>query len=100
VAAKQEVETIVKLLLDTGIFEVNTLDEQGLAPLSWVARERHEAIVELLLDTGKIDVVIQHRKLLFVLPRGRRYIAKVLQLHLDSKSGPGQLQHGFERGIY
>ena len=49
-------ESIVKLLLDTGKMEVNSKDTNSRTPLSWAAQYRYEAIAKLLLDTGKVVV--------------------------------------------
>ncbi|KAF7181194.1 hypothetical protein CNMCM7691_000323 [Aspergillus felis] len=47
----------VKLLLETGKVDVDSMDsEYGRTPLSWAAQNGREAVVKLLLETGKADV--------------------------------------------
>jgi ankyrin repeat protein len=45
------IESIVKLLLDTGA-DVEAKDGNGQTPLLWVAQGGNEAVVKLLLDAG------------------------------------------------
>ena len=49
------VESILKLLLQTGKVEADSKDEYGRTPLSWAARSGHEAVVKLLLEIGKVE---------------------------------------------
>ncbi|KAH7156175.1 ankyrin repeat-containing domain protein, partial [Dactylonectria macrodidyma] len=54
-AAEAGNEIIVKLLLETGLVEVEPKDQFGLTPLSYAVRKGYRAIVERLLATGKAD---------------------------------------------
>lgn len=54
-AAKQGHTDIVKLLLDTGMSNVNVMDSRGRSPLSQAAESGHEEIVQLLLKTKGVD---------------------------------------------
>ncbi|CAH0029964.1 unnamed protein product [Clonostachys rhizophaga] len=49
-------EAIMRLLLDTGMVDINTKVYSGLTPLHFAAIGDQEASVRLLLDTGKADV--------------------------------------------
>jgi hypothetical protein len=55
-AAKDGNETVVKLLLDMSMVEVDSKDMFGRTPLSWAAEQGHEGVVKMLLDTGKVEV--------------------------------------------
>nr|XP_036587170.1 ankyrin repeat-containing protein [Colletotrichum truncatum]KAF6797901.1 ankyrin repeat-containing protein [Colletotrichum truncatum] len=49
-------DDIVKMLLDTGKVEVDSMDNSNRSALSWAAGNGHEAIVQMLLDTNKAEV--------------------------------------------
>jgi hypothetical protein len=49
------VETVIKLLFDTGKVDADSKDEGGRTPLFLAAQNGHEAVVKLLFDTGKVD---------------------------------------------
>lgn len=50
-------KVIVKLLLETGIANVEARDNTFYqTPLSWATGKGHEAIVKLLLETGGVNV--------------------------------------------
>ncbi|KAL8402397.1 hypothetical protein RB596_008966 [Gaeumannomyces avenae] len=55
-AASAGHEAVVKLLLGTGIVDVDSMDRGGLTPLSRAAFSGHEAVVKLLLATGTPNV--------------------------------------------
>jgi ankyrin repeat protein len=46
-------EAVVKLLLDTGKVDVDSMDTYGQTPLSRAAKSGHEAVVKLLPDATK-----------------------------------------------
>ena len=48
--------SIAKLLLDAGLLDCDTQEEDGRTPLSRAVSQRCEPIVRLLLDTGRVDV--------------------------------------------
>jgi ankyrin repeat protein len=51
-AAYFGVETVVKLLLDTGKVEADSKDKNSRTPLFWAVENGHEAVVKLLLKKG------------------------------------------------
>ncbi|MCJ1348152.1 hypothetical protein MMC31_006383, partial [Peltigera leucophlebia] len=55
-AAEKGHEDVVRLLLDTGMTNLDTSGEYGETPLQGAARQGHWTIVKLLLATGKVDV--------------------------------------------
>ena len=55
-AAANGNEITVKLLLDTGMVDVEAKSDPGLAPLMYAVINEHEAVVQLLLDEGKAGV--------------------------------------------
>jgi ankyrin repeat protein len=55
-ATRNNHESVVKLLLETGKVDVDTKDGYGQTPLSHAARNGHESVVKLLLETGKVDI--------------------------------------------
>jgi ankyrin repeat protein len=54
------VETVIKLLLDTGKVDADWKDEGGRTPLFWTADKGLEAVVKLLLKKGS-EVGIESR---------------------------------------
>lgn len=59
-AAHKTDEGIVKLLLDTGMIDVNIKDTNGETALSWAAEYEHEGLVRLLLNTSKVDINVKN----------------------------------------
>lgn len=55
-AADRGYEEIVKLLIDSGKFDLDYTDSSGEAPLVVAAANGHEGIVKLLLDSGKFNL--------------------------------------------
>jgi ankyrin repeat protein len=49
-------EAVVKLLLGTGMVDINSKGLYERTLLSWASRRGYEAIVKLLLQMGKINV--------------------------------------------
>lgn len=60
-AAEKGHEDVVRLLLDSGMIELDAIDDDGKTPLVWAAREGHYTIVKLLLSTGKVNVNARDR---------------------------------------
>lgn len=46
----------IKMILDTGIADVDAGDGYRVTPLAWASMHGHARITRLLLDTGKVDV--------------------------------------------
>jgi hypothetical protein len=92
------VETVVKLLLDTGKVDADSKDEDSRAPLFLAADNGHEAIVKLLLDTGKVDADSKAEggwtPLFLAAGNGHEAIVKLLldtgKVDADSKDEGGQ----------
>jgi ankyrin repeat protein len=55
-AATRGHETVVKLLLESGLVDVNSLDIHSQTPLSLAATEGHQAVVKLLLENSQVDL--------------------------------------------
>jgi ankyrin repeat protein len=55
-AASEGHQEIVELLIATGNFDLNAMNNQGESALMLAASEGHEGIVELLLATDGIDI--------------------------------------------
>jgi ankyrin repeat protein len=47
---------VAKLLLETGLVDLESKDRYGDSPLSLAAGKGHEKVVKLLLETGRVDV--------------------------------------------
>jgi ankyrin repeat protein len=47
---------VVRMLLDTGVADVDARDVFGRAPLSWATENGNDAMVQLLLGTENVDV--------------------------------------------
>ena len=46
----------MKLLVETGMVDVQSTDKKGQMALSLAAEKGHEAVVKLLLKTGKVNI--------------------------------------------
>jgi ankyrin repeat protein len=55
-AAENGNEAVVKMLLETGMVDVNSKDNESQTPLSLTAKNGHKAVVKILLETGIVDV--------------------------------------------
>jgi ankyrin repeat protein len=53
---------VVKLLLETGMVDVDSRDVNDRTPLWWAAEGGHEAVVKLLQSKVKDRIWIQRRK--------------------------------------
>lgn len=49
-------EAMVKILLNTGKVNVDSINIYSQTPLSWAAANRYKAVIKILLNTGKVDV--------------------------------------------
>ncbi|KAF2789178.1 hypothetical protein K505DRAFT_97232 [Melanomma pulvis-pyrius CBS 109.77] len=55
-------DSIIELLLQTGIVDINMKSEQGVNALHLAIQYGHVAVVELLLNTGKVEVNMKDRQ--------------------------------------
>ncbi|KAF7940554.1 uncharacterized protein EAE98_000681 [Botrytis deweyae] len=106
-------ETVIKLLLDSGKLEVDPRDllsersnfipdpnvvNQDRTPLSYAAEQGHEKVVNLLLDTGKVEVdsIDQSRQtpLRYSVESGNEKVVKLLlntgKVNVNFKDDRGQ----------
>ena len=55
-AAGNEHEAVVRLLIERGDVDINAKDEDGQTSLIWAAKKGHEAVVRLLIERGDVDI--------------------------------------------
>jgi ankyrin repeat protein len=55
-AAENGLEVVVKMLLETGMANVESKNSNGQTPLSLAAQNGHEAVVKMLLETGMVNI--------------------------------------------
>ncbi|KAL8382976.1 hypothetical protein RB595_006647 [Gaeumannomyces hyphopodioides] len=91
-------ESVVKLLLSTGMVNLDSGDKYTQTPLSWAAENGHEAVVRLLLDTGKVDADSKNKfgqtPLSYAAQKGHEAVVKLLfdtgKVDADSKNVNGR----------
>jgi ankyrin repeat protein len=99
-------EAVVKLLLETGKIEVNSVDQDDRTPLSYVAENGNEAVVKLLLETEQVEVDggYDRTPLSFAAGNGHEAVVKLLlktgKADVDSKDNESRtpLSHAAENG--
>ncbi|KAI9668478.1 MAG: hypothetical protein M1829_005356 [Trizodia sp. TS-e1964] len=96
-AASNGHEEIVKILLETGNFDIESKDfAEGQTPLSWASKNGHEAVVKLLLEKdAKIETIDKKDQtpLLWAAQNGHEKVVKLLlekcaelEIKLDSQT--------------
>ncbi|OTA02427.1 hypothetical protein A9Z42_0027950 [Trichoderma parareesei] len=107
-AAESGHESIVKMLLDTGMVEIDLSDCFGQTPLAFAAESGHEAIVKLLLDTGEVNINSldshHHSPLSWASENGHEAVVRILldtgqaDINLKDKFGQTPLSFAAENG--
>jgi ankyrin repeat protein len=107
-AAMSDQESIVEMLLDTGLVEIDPGDDFGMTPLALAAENGHEAIVKQLLATGEVNINSRdchhHSPLSWAAENGHEAVVQLLldtgqvDINIKDKFGQTPLSYAAENG--